>query len=293
MKAGSVKAPAPPGGVAIALSIAGSDPSGGAGIQADLKTFSALGVYGAAIITALTAQNTLGVQAIEEVPATFILTQIDSVLSDLEVSAAKTGMLGNRATVLVVAKRLRAANRLSLIVDPVMAATTGDVLLEPAAVAAVRDVLIAGAVLVTPNLPEAAQLLGVGEARNETEMEAQGRAIMALGAKAVLMKGGHGTGADAVDLLVGPMGIERFAMPRIDTPHTHGTGCALSAAITAMLAAGAELSHAVRVAKEYVWQGLQCGRDLGVGQGHGPIDHLHPIPRKLRREHRRNATRSK
>jgi hydroxymethylpyrimidine/phosphomethylpyrimidine kinase len=279
--------------VAIALTIAGSDPSGGAGIQADLKTFSALGVYGAAIITALTAQNTLGVKAVEEVPAAFILAQIDSVLADLDVSAAKTGMLGNRATVLVVAKRLRAAKRLSLIVDPVMAATSGDVLLEPAAVAAVRDVLIPGAVLVTPNLHEAARLLGVGEARNEIEMESQGRAIIAFGAEAVLMKGGHGTGADAVDLLVRPMGIERFAMPRIDTPHTHGTGCTLSAAITAMLAAGSELSHAVRVAKEYVWQGLQRGRDLGVGEGHGPIDHLHPIPRKLRREYRRNPTSSK
>jgi hydroxymethylpyrimidine/phosphomethylpyrimidine kinase len=293
MKAGGAKAAARPGGVAIALSIAGSDPSSGAGIQADLKTFSAFGVYGATIITALTAQNTLGVQAVEEVPAAFILAQIDSVLADLDVSAAKTGMLGNRATVLVVAKRLRAAIGLSLIVDPVMAATTGDVLLEPAAVAALRDELIPGAQLVTPNLPEAARLLGVGEARNETEMESQGRAIMALGAKAVLMKGGHGIGADAVDLLVRPERIERFALPRIDTPNRHGTGCTLSAAITAMLAAGAELSQAVLVAKEYVWQGLERGRDLGVGQGHGPLDHFHAIPRRLRRERWHNTTKSK
>ena len=268
-----------PSKTAIALTIAGSDSSGGAGIQADLKTFSALGVYGASVITALTAQNTLGVQGVETVSPAFIARQLDSVLSDLDVGAIKTGMLANADIVKTVADVLGSGQPRPLVVDPVMVATSGDVLLAPDAVGALKRHLMPLATLVTPNLAEAALLLGAPQATSEAETIAQARALRAAGCRAVLLKGGHGSGSTAVDILVDDGGVKRFVRPRIDTPHSHGTGCSLSAAIAALLACGASLAEAVDRAKAFVWQGLQHGRDLGIGHGRGPIDHLHMLRR--------------
>lgn len=263
----------------IALTIAGSDSSGGAGIQADLKTFSAFGVYGASVLTALTAQNTRGVSAVEPIRPDFIAAQMEAVLSDLDVGAIKTGMLANAAIVEAVAGRLRTAPARPLVVDPVMVATSGDVLLEPAAIAAIKHSLTPLASLLTPNLPEAARMLGAPEAATEAEAVAQARALHGLGCRAVLLKGGHGGGATAVDILCDASGVERFERPKIDTRHTHGTGCTLSAAIAALLARGVTLREAIARAKEYVWQGLVAGQSLGVGRGNGPVDHLYAIRR--------------
>jgi hydroxymethylpyrimidine/phosphomethylpyrimidine kinase len=271
------------GPIAIALTIAGSDSSGGAGIQADLKTFSAFGVYGASVITALTAQNTRGVVGVEPVAASFVGAQIDAVLSDLDVRAIKTGMLADAAIVETVAGRLRRSPgqgpRRPLVVDPVMVATSGDVLLAPEAIDAVKRELIPLATIITPNLPEAARLLGVRPAASEAEAIAQGKALRFLGCDAVLIKGGHAEGEEAVDYLCDGAGVERFVRPRVDTPHTHGTGCTLSAAIAALMAQGVSMREAVGRAKDYVWRGLEAGRTLGVGRGHGPVDHLYAIRR--------------
>jgi len=264
---------------AIALTIAGSDSSGGAGIQADLKTFTALGVYGASVITALTAQNTRGVQGIHPVPPAFVAQQLDSVLSDLAVGAIKTGMLANADIVGTVAAMLAAAPPRPLVVDPVMVATSGDVLLAPDAIGALKQHLLPLATLVTPNLAEAALLLGGKQARDEAEAVAQAKALKAAGCRAVLVKGGHAAGDAAVDILVDEAGVERFVRPRIATPHTHGTGCTLSAAIAALLAGGVALAEAVDRGKAYVWHALQHGRELGVGHGRGPVDHLHALRR--------------
>jgi hydroxymethylpyrimidine/phosphomethylpyrimidine kinase len=266
-------------GTAIALTIAGSDSSGGAGIQADLKTFSAFGVYGASVITALTAQNTRGVQGIETVSAAFVAKQLHSVLSDLAVGAVKTGMLANAEIVQTVAAALRAAPPRHLVIDPVMVATSGDVLLAPQAVRALKNDLVPLATLITPNLPEAAILLGTRQAATEAEIVAQAEALRATGCGAVLIKGGHGTGRDAVDIFVGMSGVERLLRPRVDTPHSHGTGCTLSAAIAALLAQGEGLFEAVERAKTYVWEGLRHGRRLDIGRGRGPIDHLFAVRR--------------
>lgn len=261
-----------------ALTIAGSDSSGGAGIQADLKTFTVLGVYGASVLTALTAQNTRGVSAILSVPPSFVAQQIDAVASDLNIVATKTGMLGDRATVLAVAEGVKRHDLHPLVVDPVMVATSGDMLLAPDAVSAVRDVLMPLADIITPNLAEAATLLGGEIACSEAEMEAQGRALAILGAKAVLMKGGHASGDEAVDILVQANAPAlRIAHPRIVTRNAHGTGCTLSAAIAAHLARGLPLSDAVRAAKEFVYGALAAGADMIVGEGAGPVDHLYAI----------------
>jgi hydroxymethylpyrimidine/phosphomethylpyrimidine kinase len=264
---------------AIALTIAGSDSSGGAGIQADLKTFSALGVYGASVIVALTAQNTRGVQAVEPVRAQFVAAQLDSVLSDLAVDAIKTGMLADADIVETVARALRAAPPRPLVVDPVMVATSGDVLLKPEAVGAIKGALAPLATLITPNLAEAAVLLGGQLAQSEAEMREQAVALLGLGCRAVLVKGGHRTGGEALDVLADASGVATFVSPRVETPHTHGTGCTLSAAIAALMAQGAPLPDAVRRAKDFVWHGLQAGRTLGVGSGRGPVDHLFGIRR--------------
>jgi hydroxymethylpyrimidine/phosphomethylpyrimidine kinase len=266
-------------GTPIALTIAGSDSSGGAGIQADLKTFSAFGVYGASVITALTAQNTQGVTAVEPVAASFVAAQMEAVLCDLAVGAIKTGMLANASIIEAVARRLRDGPRRPLVVDPVMVATSGDVLLEVDAVDALKRELFPQALLITPNLPEAARLLGTKAAADDAQAAEQARALLALGCGAVLLKGGHGTGEAAVDILCDGRGIERLVRPRIDTPHTHGTGCTLSAAIAALLARGVPLREAVARAKAFVWQALEAGRGLGVGRGHGPVDHLFAIRR--------------
>jgi hydroxymethylpyrimidine/phosphomethylpyrimidine kinase len=268
-----------PARIPIALTVAGSDSSGGAGIQADVKTFSAFGVYGASVITALTAQNTRGVQGVATVPAGFVAAQLDSVLSDLDAGAIKTGMLADAAIVEAVARRLRAARPLPLVVDPVMVATSGDILLKSDAIGALKGELFPLATLITPNLAEAAVLLNCRTAASEDEMRDQARALLALGCRAALVKGGHGTGGQAVDVLADASGCECLARPRIDTPHTHGTGCTLSAGIAALLAQGAGLAEAVRRAKAFVWQGLQAGRTLGIGHGRGPVDHLFAIRR--------------
>ena len=265
--------------IPIALTIAGSDSSGGAGIQADLKTFSAFGVYGASVLTALTAQNTRGVQGVEPVRPEFVEAQLRSVLDDLDVRAIKTGMLANSAIVSAVAGALARVPAVPLVVDPVMVATSGDSLLAPDAIAALKGELFPRATLVTPNLPEAAALLGVSVATSENEAIEQARAIAVFGSQAVLVKGGHGHGAEAVDILVSGDAVVRLAAPRIETRHTHGTGCTLSAAIAALLACGEELERAVRRAKAYVSAALAAGRELGVGHGNGPVDHLYAIRR--------------
>lgn len=271
-----------PGAVStpIALTIAGSDSSGGAGIQADLKTFTALGVYGASVLTALTAQNTRGVSAIHAVPPEFVARQIDAVAEDLKVAATKTGMLGDRATVLAVAESVRRHNLHPLVVDPVMVATSGDLLLAPDAVDAVRNDLLPLADLITPNLAEAARLLSASVAQTESEMEAQARALLSLGPKAVLVKGGHGDSVEAVDILVVPGApTVRFAQPRVATRNTHGTGCTLSAAIAAYLARGQSLVEATSLAKRFVHAALLAAVEQRIGKGAGPVDHLHAIER--------------
>lgn len=267
----------------IALTIAGSDSSGGAGIQADLKTFTVLGVYGASVLTALTAQSTRGVDAILPVPPEFVTQQIDAVAGDLKIAATKTGMLNDRATVLAVAAGVRLHALHPLVVDPVMVATSGDMLLQPDAVEAVRHELLPLADVITPNLAEAARLLDRLQATGEEEMEAQARALLALGPKAVLIKGGHGEGSEALDILVtrdaAPL---RLALARVATPNTHGTGCTLSAAIAAYLACGAPLEEAVSAAKRYVHAALKAAAGAKIGTGAGPVDHLHSLrnPRK-------------
>ncbi|MGE0698602.1 MAG: bifunctional hydroxymethylpyrimidine kinase/phosphomethylpyrimidine kinase [Hyphomicrobiaceae bacterium] len=258
----------------IALTIAGSDSSGGAGIQADLKTFGAHGVYGASVISALTAQNTRGVQGVHAVPAAFVASQLASVLGDLDVRAAKTGMLADAAIIRAVVDGLAGVPALPLVVDPVMVATSGDLLLAREAIDTLRTALVPRALLLTPNLPEAAALLGEPIATDEDDARRQLSRLAALGARAVLLKGGHGTGDEAVDLLAIDGRIVRLSAPRIPTRNTHGTGCTLAAAITARLAQGRDLETAVRQAKAYVHAAIASGRDLGVGGGNGPVDHL-------------------
>ena len=261
----------------VALTIAGSDSSGGAGIQADLKTFAALGVYGASAITALTAQNTRGVAAIHDVPPDFITAQIDAVFSDLAVGAVKIGMLARTGVIEAVAAALDRWKANNIVLDPVMVATSGDRLLVPDAIDALKRILIPRARVVTPNLPEAAALLDTGIAADEREMEAQAAGILALGAQAVLIKGGHGADAMSVDLLFDGPTVTRYAAKRIPTHNTHGTGCTLSSAIAAGLAKGQELAHAARIAKAYVTDAIAGADRLAVGQGHGPIHHFHAV----------------
>lgn len=261
--------------VPIAVTIAGSDSSGGAGIQADLKTFSALGVYGASVITALTAQNTQGVTAIHDVPPAFITAQIDAVFSDLRVDAVKIGMLSVPAAIDAVAGGLDRFPLSCIVLDPVMVATSGAQLLAAAAVDALRRELIPRASLITPNLLEAAALIGDEVADDETAMRRQGDALLEFGARAVLIKGGHGGGEASIDLLIEPAGVTRFTAARIATRNTHGTGCTLSSAIAAGLAKGLSLAMAVGAAKDYVTKAIAAADRLGLGTGHGPVHHFH------------------
>lgn len=260
---------------AIAVTIAGSDSGGGAGIQADLKTFSALGVYGASVIAALTAQNTRSVTGIHDVPPAFVTQQIDAVFSDLKVQATKIGMLSNAGVIEAVAGGLVKHSAKNIVLDPVMVATSGDRLLDPAAMNALRTQLILRAEIITPNLPEAAALLDAPIANTEAEMQTQGERLLASGAKAVLMKGGHGSGPEAVDLLISSGSVTRFAVARVDTKNTHGTGCTLSSAIAAGLAKGLSLADAVRAAKDYVTAAIAASTKLQIGSGHGPVHHFH------------------
>ncbi len=263
------------GATPIAVTIAGSDSGGGAGIQADLKTFSALGVYGASVIAALTAQNTLGVTGIHDVPADFITAQIDAVFSDLAVGAVKIGMLSRPATIAAVADGLARWNQRDVVLDPVMVAASGDRLLSEDAVATLRDKLLPRASLVTPNLPEAAVLLDTAVAGDEAAMLAQARALLTFGPAAVLIKGGHASGEESVDLLVDASGVLRLPAPRIATRNTHGTGCTLSSAIAAGLARGAPLREAVQAAKDYISRAIAASDTLTIGKGHGPVHHFH------------------
>ena len=259
----------------IALTIAGSDSSGGAGIQADLKTFAALGVYGASAITALTAQNTKGVSGIHLVPADFVTAQMDAVFSDLDVKAVKIGMVAQLATVDAIVAGLKRWSPGHIVLDPVMVATSGDRLLAADAIEALRTRLIPRASLITPNLPEAAALLGEPVAASEAAIESQGKRLLALGCPAVLIKGGHAQGAESIDYLVVATGAIALAAPRIATRNTHGTGCSLSSAIAAGLAKGEEMETAVRHAKAWVSLAIAAADRLGVGHGNGPIHHFH------------------
>ena len=260
---------------AIALTIAGSDSGGGAGIQADLKTFSALGVYGASVVTALTAQNTRGVQGIHEVPAEFVARQLASVLDDLAVDVVKIGMIARGQVAAAVAGGLSPG--IPVVLDPVMVATSGDRLIADEAIAALRTHLIPRAMLLTPNLPEAAVLLDAPVATDEDAAGRQGRALLALGCGAVLVKGGHGTGPESVDLLVTSETTLRLPAPRIATRNTHGTGCTLSAAVAAGLAKGLALAEAVAQGKAYVTRAIAAADKLAVGHGHGPTHHFHAV----------------
>jgi len=261
--------------IPIALTIAGSDSSGGAGIQADLKTFAALGVYGASAITALTAQNTRGVSAIHPVPAQFVTAQIDAVFGDLDVKAVKIGMVAQLQTIDAIAAALARWKPAPVVLDPVMVATSGDRLLSADAIEGLRTKLIPRAALITPNLPEAAALLGEGVASNEAAIEGQGKRLLAMGAAAVLIKGGHGQGSESIDYLVTANGTVALPAPRIPTDNTHGTGCSLSSAIAAHLAKGETLENAVRNAKTWISAAIAAADRLDVGHGHGPIHHFH------------------
>jgi hydroxymethylpyrimidine/phosphomethylpyrimidine kinase len=259
----------------VALTIAGSDSSGGAGIQADLKTFAALGVYGASVIAALTAQNTNGVSGIHAVPAGFVTAQIDAVFGDLEVDAVKIGMAAELATIDAIAAGLTRWSPKHVVLDPVMVATSGDRLLAAGAVDALRTKLMPRASLVTPNLPEAAALLDEPVAVSESAIESQGKRLLALGCRAVLIKGGHGEGAESIDYLVSSGGTIALAAPRVATKNTHGTGCSLSSAIAAGLAKGEDMESAVRNAKTWVSAAIAAADRFTVGHGHGPIHHFH------------------
>jgi hydroxymethylpyrimidine/phosphomethylpyrimidine kinase len=248
-----------------ALTIAGSDSGGGAGIQADLKTFSAFRVFGMSVLTAVTAQNSLGVQGVFSLPAEFVARQIDSVLSDFGADAVKIGMLSTAPIIETVAERLRAHRQERIVLDPVMVAKSGDPLLEPAARAALVRAVLPLAEVVTPNLPEAATLAGI-PVDTEADMEAAARRILALGPRTVLVKGGH-LKDSATDLLWNGRVLTRFTATRIDSPNTHGTGCTYSAAIAANLARGLALLDAVREAKAYVTAALRAGFQPGRGVG--------------------------
>jgi hydroxymethylpyrimidine/phosphomethylpyrimidine kinase len=261
--------------VPVALTIAGSDSSGGAGIQADLKTFAALGVYGASVITALTAQNTLRVSGIHQVPAEFVTAQIDAVFSDLAVGAVKIGMVAQLDNIDAIAAGLKRWSPKHVVLDPVMVATSGDRLLASEAIEALRSKLIPCASIITPNLPEAAALLGEPVAESEAAVEHQGKRLLAMGCRAVLIKGGHGEGAESIDYLIDPQGTRALAAPRVATKNTHGTGCSLSSAIAAGLAKGEGLETAVGNAKAWISTAISAADRFSVGHGHGPIHHFH------------------
>jgi hydroxymethylpyrimidine/phosphomethylpyrimidine kinase len=257
-------------GLPRALTIAGSDSGGGAGIQADLKTFLALGCHGMSALTALTAQNTVAVTAIHDVPPEFVIAQIDAVVSDIGVDAAKTGMLSSAAIVEAVAKAIEVHGIGRLVVDPVFVSKHRDHLLAPEAVVALTERLLPLAEVVTPNLYEAESLVGGGEIESLDDMREAARALKALGPRFVLVKGGHLPGDSAIDLLFDGKDFVELSGPRFDTEDTHGTGCALSAAIAARLAHGDETPTAVRTAKDFVAGTIRYG--LRLGKGYGPVN---------------------
>lgn len=261
--------------IAVALTIAGSDSGGGAGIQADLKTFSALGVYGASVITAVTAQNTCAVNAVHEIPANIVGNQINTVLSDIAVGAIKIGMLFSSDIIIETAECLKMTN-IPIILDPVMIAKSGDELLQASAVKSLIEHLVPLCELLTPNLPEAAMLLGATTAKNTQEMHEQAKALLDLGPKTVLLKGGHGNGDICNDILLGQDGqFIQLSAKRQATKNTHGTGCTYSAAITAMLTRGNDLATSVGHAHIYLQNAIKAADQLEIGQGHGPVHHFY------------------
>jgi hydroxymethylpyrimidine/phosphomethylpyrimidine kinase len=255
----------------VALTIAGSDSSGGAGIQADLKTFSAFGVYGASVITALTAQNTVGVRAVADLDPGFVAAQIDAVVDDLPVAAAKTGMLARDEIIEAVAQRVRERTVANLVVDPVIVAASGDLLLAPGAVAAMREHMFPLAVLVTPNLREAEILLGREDVKDLKAMRRAAIDLVRMGAKAALITGGALEGAEAIDVLYDGHQTHEFRAPRRGR-RAHGAGCTLSAAIAASLARGEKLIDAISAAKDYVSRAIE--QSPGFGSGSRPLNHL-------------------
>jgi hydroxymethylpyrimidine/phosphomethylpyrimidine kinase len=259
----------------IALTIAGSDSGGGAGIQADLKTFHQFGVFGTTAIVALTAQNTLGVRAVEVVSEAMVSAQLAALAEDLAPAALKTGMLADVGIVRLVSQAIRERGWAPLVVDPVMVSTSGHRLLTLEAEEVVRESLLPLAAVVTPNLDEAAILTGRA-VHDLASMERAGETLLSFGAGAALVKGGHLTGDQLTDVLVTPGGSRRFTRPRLDTTSTHGTGCTLSAAITAGLALGRDLETAVDAALDYVHRAIAAAP--GLGAGHGPLDHTVPVP---------------
>jgi hydroxymethylpyrimidine/phosphomethylpyrimidine kinase len=254
------------------LSIAGSDPSGGAGVQADLKTFAALGVYGMAAITAITVQNTRGVRSVHPVDADVVAAQVEAVLDDIRVDAVKIGMLGDAAVITAVAAVLRARRPPVVVLDPVLVATSGDALLPGGAVPTLLAQLLPLADLVTPNVPEAAALLGGQAAGDEAEQVRQAQHLAGLG-PAILLKGGHLGGDESVDVLVDGGRTTRLAAPRVGTTATHGTGCTLSSALAALRPTHSDWLPAAQAAKAYVSRALDAGADLDVGHGNGPLRH--------------------
>ena len=251
------------------LSIAGSDPSGGAGIQADLKTFAALDVYGMAVITALTAQNTQEVRGFIALPPAFVKDQIDAVFDDIEVSAVKIGMLANEEIIEVVADALERHKPSYIVLDPVMVATSGDSLISAEALAAMKARLIPLCDVLTPNIPEAEKL----SRKAVMDMEVAAAGLLDLGSRAVLLKGGHLKGAVAMDVLAHNGGVKVFEAPRLESKNTHGTGCTLSSAVAAYLARGYSLDESVESAKNYISSAINHADELRVGQGHGPVHH--------------------
>ena len=265
----------------VVLTIAGSDSGAGAGIQADLKTFAALGVYGVSVITAITAQNTVGVRAVQEVSPEVIAAQLDAVAEDFSIAALKTGMLSSAAIIETVVAGLRRHALRSLVVDPVMIAKSGDRLLREDAVDTLRRTLLPLAAVVTPNIPEAEVLAGIA-IRTQADRVAAGRAIMKLGANAVVIKGGHSDEDPIVDLLVDSEGVHEFRAARIATGSTHGTGCTFSAAIAAALGRDEDLATAVGEARAYLSRAL--AQAPGLGHGHGPLNHF-PAPQEAHASH--------
>jgi hydroxymethylpyrimidine/phosphomethylpyrimidine kinase len=259
------------------LTIAGSDSGGGAGIQADLKTFSALGTYGLSVIATLTAQNTRAVTAIHDVPPEFVTAQLDAVFNDIEIAAVKIGMLSSPAIIEVVSEGLRRHGARLIVVDPVMVAKSGDRLLREEAVSALKERLLPLATLITPNLPEAAVLLEAAVVPDEAGMIEAAAGLRALGPRAVLLKGGHGEADDSIDVLDDRGAPLTLAAPRVATRNTHGTGCTLSSAIAALLARGRTLRAAVREAKTYITAAISAADHLNVGPGHGPVHHFHAL----------------
>lgn len=258
----------------ISLTIAGSDPSGGAGIQADLKTFSALGSYGMSVITALTAQSTQGVHDVFALPASFVQQQFTTLIQDSQIASLKIGMLMNQDIVIVVSKMLQQCKIPYVVLDTVMVAKGGHPLLKMDAIDAIRDLLLPMSTIITPNLPEAAALLGCQQATDEAQMRDQGLALLKLGCQAVLLKGGHLSSDESPDYLITPRQIIRFTAPRIKTNNTHGTGCTLSAAIAALLPS-MQLSDAVKNAKDYLNGAIEYADTLKIGQGIGPTHHFY------------------